>query len=315
MSNFEFIQVNNRNLNETVDFLNGKKAIGFEVINSTIIELLDVNVDPQHTGIKQFTRKLEPENKSAALWVLGVLPTIDPNYQTTVVFEKVDIDAIAAATLWLNSEKLAAMENDPQNHDTFLALCNRVKEIDQMDCGMGGQGIEWDPNYFSQQLIKEVSDFNVLGCMCSDFKLPVEKKLEIMFDWLTSGKLPENYKKQVADEMSAQKESQIQVLNCNGTLIRCVTSKSRGISNLIYSVSPFGVGFNPEFPTKDGTIRKFTIMQFNNKYLNLQGILDEISQQESGWGGNIAAGVIGSPFAGTNLSCETVCKIVARHVI
>ena len=307
----QFIQVNSRNLQETVEKINGKKCIGFEVVNPTIIELLDCNIDPQHTGVKVPRYQFSPENKSASLVVLEMLSTIDETIHDTVVFEKIDIDAVCAATIWLNADKLANMENDPYKHEDFLKLCQRVKSVDEMDCGLGSQGIEWNPNYFSQQLIKEITPFNVLGCMCSDFKLPIVEKINIMFDWLTEGKLPENYRQQVEKEMAAQSKSFTETIHG----VTCVTSKSRGATGILYSQVPFGVCYNPEFPIKDGTVPKFTVCEFTaGRYLDLPSILTELNEIESGWGGNLQAGIIGSPFAGTSLKPEQVCEIVSRHV-
>lgn len=315
MSSISFVQVNARKLNDVLTAIEtAKNPVGFEVIEKEVIEKVKINIDPQHTGVKQYDNISQPENKSAALFVLGLLSTIDPTYNDLMVLpSKLDIDSIAAATLWYYADFLSQMENDEDEkiRGKFLALCDRVKEIDKIDCGLGSQGIEWEPKNYESMLIREVTPFNVLGAMCADFKLPIPDKIGIMLEWLVEGELPENYRVQVEKEMSAQYKSTITQFENGVTLIE---SEARGATGLLYSVQPFGVCYNPVFPTPNGTIRKFTVCQFNQNYLDLQGILAEINELESGWGGNLNAGIIGSPFAGTNLSPDVVCEIVSRHV-
>ena len=317
MSNVSFVQVNARNVNDVLTAIEtAKNPVGFEVIEKKVIEKLDINIDPQHTGVKNYDNISQPENTSASLFVLGLLPTIDPKYNDLIVLpSKLDIDSVAAATLWYYADFLSQMENDEKVHDKFIAMCDRVKEIDKIDCGLGNSGVEWNPEYHKSQLIRDVSDFNVLGSMCSDFKLPIADKIGIMLEWLVEGELPQNYVNQVTQELNAQKESAVTVVNCNGVLVRCVTSEARGATGLLYSSSPFGVCYNPEFPVKDGTVKKYTICEFTaGKYLDLPSILAELNEIESGWGGNLNAGIIGSPFGGTSLTPDTVCEIVSRHV-
>lgn len=311
----QFIQVNARNLQETVEKINGKKCVGFEVVEKEIVQTLNINIDPQHTGVKNYDNISQPENKSASLFVLEMLTAIDPTYNEVIVLpSKLDIDSIAAATLWYYADFLSQMENDEDEkiRGKFLALCDRVKEIDKIDCGLGSQGIEWEPKNYENQLVREVTPFNVVGAMCADFKLPIDQKIGIMLEWLVEGELPENYRVQIEAEMSAQYKSTITQFDNGMTLVE---SKARGATGLLYSVQPFGVCYNPEFPVKDGTVPKFTVCEFTaGRYLDLPSILTELNEIESGWGGNLQAGIIGSPFAGTSLKPEQVCEIVSRHV-
>ena len=315
MSSISFVQVNARNLNDVLTAIEtAKNPVGFELIEKEVIEKLKINIDPQHTGVKQYDNISQPENTSAALFVLGLLSTIDPTYNDLMVLpSKLDIDSIAAATLWYYADFLSQMENDEDEkiRGKFLTMCGRVKEIDAVDCGLGNSDVEWNPEYHMSQLIREITPFNVLGSMCADFKLPIPEKIGIMLEWLVEGELPETYRVQVEKEMAAQSKSFTETIHG----VTCVTSKSRGATGILYSQVPFGVCYNPEFPTKDGTVPKFTICQFTaDKYVNLSAFLEDMSHIEEGWGGNLNAGIVGSPFGGTHLTKNEVCEIVSRHV-
>ena len=327
MTTFKFVQVNSRNLSETITVINNLTetfVIGFEVVNPEIIQYLDINVDPQHTGVKWYNEEFSKENVSASKWLLKKLPTLPLHENITCVIEKMDIDALCALVLWTKSELLSGFENDPIHHDAFLELCDRVNAINTMDGGIGNSSIEWNPDYHKATSVRAIPPFNVLGSMCNDFRCDIDFKRDSMLRWLTLGDLPAKYVEQVTQEMNAQKESTVTFRtfydNDMGEEIQknicCVESTARGATGLLYVNSPFGICFNYSFPVKDGTIRKFTICEFTaGRYLDLQAILDDIAEIEQGWGGNLAAGIIGSPFAGTELSIGEVCKIVARHVI
>lgn len=311
----KFIQVNNRNLSETIEKLNGLDVaetmiVGFEVTSPEIIQYLDINIDPQHTGSNWYGEKLDAENISASKWLFAKLPTL-PHQDITCVVEKLDIDALCALVLWTKSELLSGFENDPVQHETFLELCDRVNAIDTMDCGLGNSGVEWNPKFYQNKLKEGVTAFNVLGAMCSDFRCDIDFKRDAMLKWLVLGELPEKYHQQQLAEF--EKETKAVVSQMFG--VTCVETTARNVSSLIYSHAPFGIAFNPKFPTPNGKIRKFTVMAFNGKdYLDFAAILKDLNAIDSGWGGNLAAGIIGSPFSGTYLRKEEVCQIVSRHV-
>lgn len=329
MSTISYLQLNARDLVPVISQINNHSGLvyGFEVVEDVVVDILDYNVDPQHSGFKWMGKSDKPENISASRKILGFLHRdLVIGNELIVMASKPDIDSIAAAALFTSSGVFSSWENDPVNHEKFLALCERVKSIDSIDCNLGNvDGSQWNPDYYKNQQIKEVSCWNILGAMCSDFRLALEKKVDNMVLWLASGDLShlQNYADQVSAEYLAQKESEIHVKtfydNDMGMEVQknitIVESNARGATGLLYSNAPFGVCFNHNFPVKDGSIRKFTICEFTaGKYLNLQGILDDISQLESGWGGNLSSGIIGSPFAGTELSIGEVAAIVARHV-
>jgi hypothetical protein len=311
-----YLQLNARDLVPAVSVINNHVGLvyGFEVVENVITEIIQYNIDPQHTGFKWMGKSDTPENISASRKILGFLhQNLTIGNELIVMSSKPDIDSVAAAALFVFSGEFSSWENDPVKHDHFLALCERVKSIDKIDCGLGNiDGSVWNPEYYKQNLVKEVTEFNILGAMCSDFRLPLEEKVQNMYLWLKSGDLSHlvKYANQVSEEFLAQKDSTITL-----DPVPFVQSTARGATGLLYSISPYGVCCNPEFPTQDGTIPKFTICQFTaDKYVDMSSLLFELNQEEPGWGGNLKAGIIGSPFSGTKLTPEEVCYIVSGHI-
>lgn len=315
MTMLNFVQINNRNLEESIGKINNfadSFIIGFEVVNPEIIQYLDVNIDPQHTGVKWYDKTFEKENVSASKWLLSKLPTLPQHNNITCVIEKPDMDSVAAAALYVYADEIAPMEHGfDAEYAIFCKLCDRVKQIDRIDCGIGNADERWNPEYYKTQVKEGVTQFNVLGSMCSDFKTLLAIRVELMRRWLVTGELPVHYLEQQQKEFEKINDAKVDFLHG----VTCVQTKARNVSSIIYSHSPFGVAYNDEFPTPNGTIQKFTIMSFNSKdYLDFASLLSELTQLEEGWGGNLNAGIIGSPFGGTQLTPETVCSIVARHV-
>lgn len=317
MSTFSFIQVNNRNLSETVKAIYDCEnyTIGFEVLEKEVISELNANIDPQHTGIKLPFQEEAVRNISCAKWVLQRMESIFPADITLCVLpSKLDLDCVVACCLYVNSEEINTWEhNGNEDYQKLLKLCEIVNHINTVDCGLGNVvGNEWNPNHQKQQLLGEITWYQILSAYLADFKVPLEEKVAQIWLWLNNQSLTpfEQWERSVRMEALKQKQSTVTL-----DPVPFVKSTARGATGMLYSVSPYGVCYNPEYPVKGGTIPKFTICEFTSgKYLDLQGILGEIGELESGWGGNLSAGIIGSPFAGTQLSVQVVCEIVARHI-
>lgn len=321
MSTFKFIQVNSRNIEETIKTIYDCEnyTIGFEVLEKAIIEELNANIDPQHTGVKLPFQEETVRNISAAKWVLQRMESIFPSDTLCVLPSKLDLDCIVACCLYINSDEINTWDKTTQeNWDKLQRVCDIVNRIDTVDCGLGNiSGVEWNPEHLKSQLLNEVTWYQILSAYLADFKVPIEEKVEKVWQWLNDGDLApfDVWERQVRREKLAQTQSTITL-----DPVPLVVSEARGATGILYSHSPYGVCFNPTFPVKDGfvlvtTVKKYTICEFTSgKYIDLQGILDELNQLEKGWGGNLQAGIIGSPFAGTSLKPDVVCEIVAKHV-
>lgn len=312
----DVIQINPRNVQQTIEKIQKKVSIGFEVIEKEVIECLNSNIDPQHCGVKYvFGDTDTPENTSASKWLFERIESIYPTEDDVYVLpSKLDLDAVTACVLYIHAEEIKTWDKTTGADWLKLnKLAQLVNTIDTVDCGLGSSGIEWNPEHHKTQLLTEITWYQILSAFVSDFNVSVAEKIVKVWNYLQYQdlKLFEQWERKVRHEKLNQDQSVVEKIH-NVTLVQ---SQARGATGILYSHSPYGVCYNPCFPVKDGTVRKFTICQWSSGYINLQGILDELNVIESGWGGNLNAGIIGSPFSGTNLDPKTVCEIVSKHVL
>lgn len=317
MSNFTFIQINNRNLEESVKAVYDccNYTIGFEVTQQEVINELNCNIDPQHTGVKLPFQEEPVRNISCAKWVLQRMESIFPSDTLCVLPSKLDLDCVVACVLYVHSNEINTWEqNGNEDYQKLLKLCDIVNTINTVDCGLGNiQGHEWNPDHHKANLVTEVTWYQILSAYLADFKVTLNEKVEKVWQWLNDGSLTPfvKYANQVSEELLCQEDSLVSTVEG----VTLVQSNARGATGILYSEAPYGVCYNNAFPTPNGKIRKFTICEFTSgKYIDLQGILDELTQLEEGWGGNLQAGIIGSPFSGTTLDYWQVCSIVADHI-
>ena len=60
--------------------------------------------------------------------------------------------------------------------------------------------------------------------------------------------------------------------------------------------------------------KKYTVAQFENRYVDLSAVKEDLNEKESGWGGSPT--IIGSPQGeSSQLSKEEVAEIVAKHLL
>jgi hypothetical protein len=312
------IQVNTKNITETVEQIQNNPgcSTGFEVVEKQVIEVLTGNVDPQHTGVKYLLGHTdEPSNISASKWVLQRIESVFSDENDLYVLpSKLDLDAVTACVLYIHSDEIKQWDKTTsENWKKLNKLSQLVNEIDKVDCGLGASGVEWNPDHHKQNLLNEITWYQILSNFVSDFTVSPAEKIVKVWNFLQYQDLTifEPWERKVRMEKLEQDQSIVSTVNG----VTFVESSARGATGILYSHAPYGVCFNPNFPVKDGTIPKFTICQWSKGNLYLESILGDLTTLESGWGGNLSAGIIGSPFSGTTLSPETVCEIVSRHVL
>ena len=246
-----------------------------------------------HAEVDEFLQEYTKESRYVKAEVLYVL-------------EKPDMDSVGTVALLnlLNKREDKLTQENPVDYP--IEVENRIIDIHNVDCHI--MPTEWNPKHIQSF---EVKWTNILGCAVSDFKIPIEKRVSIMEDFLLNGNLPEQYRSQVEQEWKLLQEATVETLSG----ITVVTSAARGVSGLIYKQSPFGIAYCENFMGKGA---KFSVMEFQSKYLNLTGFFEHMNAnfpEESGtWGGNIKAGIGGSPIP-CSLSKETVAAELAKFVL
>lgn len=167
-------------------------------------------IDPQHT-IAGYPGDLRSANEikgkeglygSAILWTYRWEDEIYEEYYTfeylrpiLYVVEKPDMDSIGAVVLC----RLILEDNILLSDD----LCSkRIQDIHELYSWT--QPREWNPNY---QKSFEVNWSNILGANLSDFKVPIEERVEAMKAYLLRGELNSNYESQIQKEYKLLEES------------------------------------------------------------------------------------------------------------
>jgi hypothetical protein len=158
-------------------------------------------------------------------------------------------------------------------------------------------------------------DLAAMAAAVSDFRVPLEGRVDWMTQWLCFGTEPSGYREKVEDErhsmIKALENGSIEYCNKNGVAL--VISTHRAATTVGYSVAPIVIALNPEFRIGDGDPHaKFTICQWKAGYVDLAAVWAELSELESGWGGTATIG--GSPQGvSSSLSIDKVLEVVNRH--
>jgi hypothetical protein len=81
-----------------------------------------------------------------------------------------------------------------------------------------------------------------------------------------------------------------------------------------YSQAPVVVTLNPTFKQGAGeAYKKYTICQYDDTWIDLVAVKNELAHLEAGWGGSPT--IIGSPQGkGSEISHEKIIEIVAKHL-
>lgn len=278
-------------LESTISALKAKKEEGFFLLglevatpNEQIKELLDMNIDPQHTG--------QDVTTSATAWAREnqgeIVRKVQRRKKVLMVFLRVDLDALAAAVVAKN--QLAAKSG--------LLGTGRIAAIDKMDCFKNGP---WEPQGTIEEALNRNDELGAMFAMASDFKAPIEERVKAMETWLLSGDEPAEYRKKYeaekAEILAALKSGETQVFKIQDVVF--VKSSLRAATTIGYTQAPIVVALNPAMPQREGDpIRKYTICQYGVGYLSpeeisLQVVAEALNSLEEGWGGSPT--IIGSP--------------------
>lgn len=264
-------------------------------------------IDPQHGYVGEGKHVKEFGCFSAILYTFIHLNKIEKflhypdlnGKEPLYVLEKPDMDSVGALVLVNWCQNLDNIEWNKAE--------TRIQEIHEVDCWV--QPTEWNPDHVQSY---EVKWTNVLGAAMSDWKVPIETRVSLMEDFLLNGNLPDQYKESITQEWKLLEESIVETISD----ITVVTTAARGVSGVIYKQAPYGIGFCENFMNKG---KKFTVMEFTaNKYLDLAAFFAHMNAnfpEESGtWGGNVKAGVGGSPIP-CSLSKEEVAKELSKFIL
>lgn len=301
MIRFEILDPRPSELQKTLELIQewkseGFKLIGFEVTVPQQANLLDRNIDPQHSG-GDASKSCIMECFSSPFW--------PSNGKWVFCTNRADLDSVGGMALYV----INLGSNDIER-DSYI-LEHRVDLVHNADIFSKGK---WAPRpLFSEGY--EQPELGAIARAVADFKIPVEQRVQWMKDWLWSGAEPKGYREQYERERQGilhaleSEETKVSVYYN----VAVVQSRLRAATSIGYSKAPVVVAYNPEMPSKNGPYKKFTICQYALGYCDLNGVLTELQALEPGWGGSPT--IIGSPQeADSILQISQVIDIVQKHV-
>jgi len=274
--------------------LSEQPTLGIEV---TISELAGKcskgNIDPQHTAKQVASQKSfeaemgnDPDLSSFAELNIKGLTAIEvvahPDF--SVLEENVRL-----ATIRPDNDSFGAMaviKLRQAGIELTPDIKERIERIAEGDREMTG---EWE----SQSGLKfEDRDWEYAGLakIISDFKTPVIDRVQCMADWLVVGDC-ENLTESVEQVQLEYAEAVVKTeIVTQGEGFVTVRSEHRGAIKIGYEYAPVVIAMNPNFSLNGGEPHlKYTIAQWNKGYINLDGVLLRLQEEES----DIRRGTVG----------------------
>lgn len=331
--NYRYQVLNPRSTNNMIR----PKTLGIEVTIPALADQCDLgNIDPQHSGslgdwqpvpYEDF-RGADALNRNpprTAIEASIAYPLPEPD--TTLATVRPDLDSIGAmAIFYIRQHRL----NLDESITECKPLCDRVRAIamaDSFDRGawpgprpMPGRELIW-PNDVDGGGLDDTRFLAAISAAVQDSSKPLQWRVELMAQWLLFGEekkgIPafKEYRRRVDQErldmIKAIEDGSIVVSDKRGVAI--VESTHRAAIWLGYHLCPVVVAINPAFQFQGGEPhRKVTIAQYDERYIDLQGVLSELSTLESGWGGSDTIG--GSPQGiSTELPENIITKCISKY--
>lgn len=308
---FQFATLDPRNTPEAAlhnDKILSQPAFGVEVTLPALAARCSLgNCDPQHLGGR-------PD--SAAIQDLAFAAM--PPRGTMLATVRPDLDSLGGmAILELRSRGLWNSGSLEEN----AHAAERVALIAQADTFTNGDWPGKKPLPTQDQPWAELgqaSEIEALAAMAAfvgDHKVPLDKRVEGMCEFLLRGVEPKKYREQVERDrralVSAIEQGDLRIESAGQ--IALVTSTHVGGTALGYTQAPVVIIENPSFRFQGGEPhRKVTICQYRNGYVNLNGLANELSQREPGWGGSPT--IIGSPQGtATTIGMHELAALANKH--
>ncbi len=285
-------------------FSNPKGVLGIEVTIPAYAERCTLgNIDPQHTD----------GNKDLAAIEVAQTCNIPPS-EASLVTVRADLDALGSMALL--KYRASGEEITPE----MLARIEAIAKKDKFARGgwpgkseLPNKANPW-PTYRGAQEDKILSPINA---RTMDFKVPVADRVKSMEEYLVQGTEPAGYREKVEIERAQMIEAletgkiKIEVVS-DGNVAYVETSHLSGMT-LGYSQAPIVVASNPAFKQGSGdAYKKYTICQYDDTWLDLVAVKNELAALENGWGGSPT--IIGSPQGkSSEIPPEKIIEIVAKH--
>jgi hypothetical protein len=286
----------------------GYYVVGLEVTEPALQELVDVNIDPQHSGEKRTdTSAVDFSHKNFK----SVLEKIKE--PIAFVTSKADLDSIGAMAIFT-----MALEGrtDELSSTGFAARVSLINKFDNYKLE------EKRTDKTLEQAIKDTRILGGIDTAVKDFKISVLERVKLIEEFLKTGEQPSKY----VTEYDNTIEQIIQSCADGTTTIKLhekgftvVESPYMKAFDMGYTQSPLVVACNKKFdPRNTGTTQvKVTIGQhpsaqlidFSKLIKDLNAVEPSYVEKENQWGGSST--IFGSPVkTGTLLDLEQIIDMV-----
>lgn len=282
----KYYLINPKDESENLEVINNNDTYGVEVIGEYSSKV-KFNLDPQHIG----------KENIAASRKATIISTL-PNPNSVIVFSKLDMDSAAACVVL--EKRIEGMNVIPEDFAIRLDYISMIDEWNFSDWHktiLPSKENKW-PNGITH-------DYVAMSAFLSDYKIPLSERINGMKLYLEKGNIDDKYLKSTNIEreifIKELEEGNIKIEKYDSFCL--VESTSRNATIVAYANSPVGICINPEMVTPSGTIRKWTICQYKEGYIDMDKIREELRSIESGVGGSKT--IIGSPMGiSSNISSQ-----------
>ncbi|MGH7096307.1 MAG: hypothetical protein ACREE4_01455 [Stellaceae bacterium] len=266
------------------DAVLGPETLGIEVTVPALAARCGLgNIDPQHTG--------GGDPRAAIEACLDYEPL--PPAGACLVTIRPDLDAFGG---------MAVLELRARGIPLDPALRERVGTIAKQDRFAVGPwpGSQPLPKTLRELLALETGGETLapLAAAVADHALAVEPRVASVVHWLEHGELPATHLRAVEQRtarlLAAISSGDAQFDTIAEGRIALVRGSADGLLRLGYCLAPIVIALNPAFRFRGGPAHiKFTVAQYEQGYVDLAGVVRDLSAVEPGWGGS--ATIIGSP--------------------
>jgi hypothetical protein len=284
---------------------------GIEVTVPALAARCVANIDPQHG---------EGGNADLAAIEVVLWATL-PADGTVFATIRADLDSVGSMALF----SLRRRGLIPRDEDEAADIMSRIRQVADADKFVRGgypgpvpmptTDNTWPEQGASAEGSRPLA---AIAAAVMDFRVPMDRRVEFMEEWLLSGKEPDGYREKVEAErldlVRALSDGTIKVSVVAEGRVAVVESTHRAATSVGYAHAPVVVAKNTAFRLGGGEPHtKYTVCAFEPRFADIKSALAELNGMEAGWGGSPTIG--GSPQGvSSTLTTEQVVEVVARHL-
>lgn len=280
---------------------------GIECTLPALTPYIDINIDGQHI--------------SGASNVAACELALDcdlPPFHTTLAIVRPDADAMMAAAILGLRYMAQSLDSPFHNPNENVEMLDRIRLVAKQDTFDNG---DWPGRDGFKESDLEGSDTKALGIIASDFKMPIEERIELFKNYILEGSC--KGLQEAKDQASATFEKLLKESIVSfpddypdyGIVI--VESAQIGATGIGYRHNPVVIVKNSQFRFAGGEPHlKYTICAWKPKYLNFQSLNVALNELETAgtWGGS--ASIVGSPQGvSSSLSINQIVSLVKSNML